>query len=427
MADVAKKVIDMKKIISLILIMALIMCIFAISVNAYIAAPRIKVTMLNQDPDPVEPGQVVEVRFKVENTRGATNDDIEIQVVPKYPLSLYGDSAIKDLGMMRGVQRGSDAVIVDYKFKVDEKASEGETEVEIKYKIGLNSWVVYNDGEFMIDIETHDAILEVTEVDVPTENVAPGETAEVSLTIKNNADSLIKEIKVRLGVEGMSVENIPFAPIGTTAEQSFYRLDANEIIKVKYNLGIKADAASQLYNIPFMISYTDENGNKYNKTDVFGLMVGDEPEIIAYIEETDLIDSGMKGMFTVEIANSGVTDIKFVKLIIEETDAFELLSSNIIYLGDIDSDDTETEQFDAFLRSTEKNEVIVPVKLEYRDANNKAYTKSFQLPIKLYTSKEIKQMGLKPKSSAPIFIVIIIFIAGFFAYRWWKKKNTKKK
>lgn len=397
--------------------------IIAVSADAYVAAPRIKVNMLNHDPDPVEPGQVVEVRFKVENTRGATSEDIEVQIVPKYPLSLYGDTAIRDLGMLRGAQKGSDAVIVDYKLKVDEKASEGDTEVELKYKIGDNAWAVYNDNEFMIDIKTHDAIVEITDVSVPGDQVSPGETTEVSFKIKNNADSLIKDLKIRLGLE---YGELPFSPIGSTAEQSFYRLDTNEIVEVEYNLGIKADAASQLYNVPFVVSYTDEQGTKYNKTDVFGLMIGSIPEIIAYIEETDIIDSNMKGKFTLEIANSGVIDVKFVKLIIEDSDDFELLASDIIYLGDIDSDDTETEVFDVYIKDLDKDEVIIPVKLEYRDANTRHYTKSFQLPIKLYSGKEIKQMGLKPKSSWPIFLVVILFIIGFFVYKRWKKKIKKK-
>ena len=34
---------------------------------AYYTSPQIQATLLSQDPDPVEPGQVVKVKFKIEN------------------------------------------------------------------------------------------------------------------------------------------------------------------------------------------------------------------------------------------------------------------------------------------------------------------------------------------------------------------------
>jgi len=414
----------MKKTV-ILLTLLIIFSLLCINTTAYTAAPKIKVTLLNQDPDPVEPGQVVEVRFKVENVRGATTEDLEIQAIPQYPLSLYGDTAVKNLGMMRGVQRGSDAVIVDYKFKVDEKASEGETEIEIKYsQYGEDAWVVYNDDEFMIDVQTHDAILSIIDVGLTKDEVSPGDSTVVSLKIKNNADSLLKDIKVNLDIDS---DDLPFAPLGMTSEKSFYQLDADEIIEMDFTLGVLASAGSQLYKIPLNITYTDEQGTMYSRDDVIGVKVGSEPEIIAYIEETDILNSGMRGKFTVELANSGVTDIKFVKLEIGKSDKYELLSNNLIYLGDIDSDDTETEEFEVYVEDTDDDNIIVPISIEYKDANNRPYTKSFELPIKLYTGKEIKQMGLKPASSWPIFFVIILFVVGFFVYRKWVKKIKKKK
>ena len=60
-----------------------------------------QVTLLSQDPDPVEPGQVVEVRFKIENDGPATSEDVIVKVLPKSPFIIYGDVAEKNIGKLR--------------------------------------------------------------------------------------------------------------------------------------------------------------------------------------------------------------------------------------------------------------------------------------------------------------------------------------
>ena len=52
--------------------------------------PQIKVTLINQEPDPVAPGNTVDVRFRIENEGGGAAQNVEIKVVPGYPFSSYG-------------------------------------------------------------------------------------------------------------------------------------------------------------------------------------------------------------------------------------------------------------------------------------------------------------------------------------------------
>src|SRR3989338_623131 len=58
-----------------------------------------KVTMLNQMPDPAEPGKYVDVRFKFENNGSKVAKNVEAEILPQYPFTLDpGTSAIKSLG-----------------------------------------------------------------------------------------------------------------------------------------------------------------------------------------------------------------------------------------------------------------------------------------------------------------------------------------
>ena len=72
-----------------------------LSAQVVSSSSGLKVTLLNQEPGPVEPGQVVEVRFKIENIGKETQHNVLFEVMPYYPLSLYSNESIKNLGFLQ--------------------------------------------------------------------------------------------------------------------------------------------------------------------------------------------------------------------------------------------------------------------------------------------------------------------------------------
>ena len=130
----------------IILTMVFLICI--IFVNAgYLDTPQVEVTLLNHDPDPVNSGNVVEVRFKVENTGEQTIEDFVIEIIPDYPFSLYSGTAQKNYGKLIGGQDGIDSIIVDYKLRIDEDAVEGDNEIKLRYTYGEAEkwWIIKED------------------------------------------------------------------------------------------------------------------------------------------------------------------------------------------------------------------------------------------------------------------------------------------
>ena len=110
--------------------------------------------LLNQDPDPVKQGEVVEVRFKIENDKSETLYDLEVEIIPQFPFTLYSGDAIKKIGKLRASQTGADSVIVDYKLKVDSNAIEGDNEIELVVRSGYLTYS-YTNNEFMIDVQEY--------------------------------------------------------------------------------------------------------------------------------------------------------------------------------------------------------------------------------------------------------------------------------
>src|SRR3989338_7305566 len=87
-----------------------------------VSAQILRVDMIKQDPDPVRAGDVVKVTFKVENLWDETQNDVRIELLPEYPLSLYESSNVKNLGRIES-RKTYDAVYFDYKLKVDADAT----------------------------------------------------------------------------------------------------------------------------------------------------------------------------------------------------------------------------------------------------------------------------------------------------------------
>ncbi|MBD3310609.1 hypothetical protein GF351_05310 [Candidatus Woesearchaeota archaeon] len=372
---------------------------------------RIANSQVNQLPDPAEPGGYVELRWKVENLGSEEAENVIFELVPSYPFSLMpGDEAERRVGSVWGRQIGDHGVILYYKLKVDENAVEGDNEIRIRYSLDNgNSWTTF---DFDIRIQTHDAILAVNEVEVEEDRVSPGKASEVYITVTNLADSLLKDLKFKL-----DLDDIPFAPIGSANEKVVEMMYAEEQSTVAFDLMAEPDAESGLYKVPLEISYQDELGTTYTRDLTMGLIVGDSPEIIIQIEDTEREASG-DVTATVKIVNKGVIDIKFVTVHIKDTGSLDLASPEEYYVGNIDSDDYETAEFT--WKDDRKKEVSLPVKITYKDANNNEFSAEEEL--------EVKAPAAQGGGSALVGILIVILIvgAGVWFYLRWKKKQKGK-
>jgi hypothetical protein len=270
-------------------------------------SPDIEAIFLSQDPDPVKKGEFVELRFKLENNGSETIRDVIAEIVPEYPFSIYSGSSKKNIGKIRALQSGADAVIIDFKIKVDEKAAEGDHEIRFKVLTsdGENG-VLYVDEDFMVDIEDYDL-----------------------------------------------------------------------------------------------------------------------PEIVAYIKESTILKPGEKGNVIFEIANTGLGDARFVSLTLKPSENFEILSkSSYVYLGEIDSDDTESEEYEIFVNPVSENKVVLPIDIAYQDTNDIDYDVTFDLELRVFSDSELKKFGLRePKVLFPVALVIIILAILYVYYRHFRKKN----
>jgi hypothetical protein len=424
------------KLISIILLMTLLL-----SVAYAIEAPTLDITLINQDPDPAGPGDYVELRFKVVNTQAGSNaKDLMFRLKPQFPFSLDpSEDEEKSFGNLPALGDAGNALIVKYKLLVDDDAVQGSNKIHLEYKHDLLGWIA---KEFTVDIQTVDANIAIVSVNTNPEKIRPGEESEVQITVRNMADSTVKDVSFKLDLtydnllsgatsktatDSINAFNeLPFAPIESASEKKIDSLKSGEEVVFTYRLISYSDAESKVYKIPVEINYYDELETKYTKNDLIGLVVGSQPDLSVIIDETSLYVGKKTGTVTVRFINKGFSDIKFLDVKLPSNGAYELLSAEEVYVGNVDSDDYETAEFELYLKEDSREESIIklPLSVEYRDANNNIYSNQVDLDLRIVTAE--KKGVSAGGSPVGLIVVIVIIVGGIWYFRKKRKKNTKK-
>ncbi len=418
----------MKKISSLIFSL-LILSLFSVSVIAdslstYIQeSSLIKVSLYRQDPDPAEPGQYVELRFNIENLGSATVQKVEVKIEPKYPFTLKkGDSALKTFVSVKSNLVGDDGAIAKYTLLVDKDAVEGEDEIEVYYRLNDDPrW--FKTEPFAVNIRTFDAIISVEKAEVSPQRIPPGKSGLLNLTLDNMADSILRNVQVKLNFNS----SVPLLTLDSSNQKTVKVVDRNERINLQFQLQANPEAEADLYEIPISIRYTDSLGNNYSNQETIGLVVGDAPELGITLKDSEITKTKQKGNILIDFVNRGVINIKFLNVKLLPSEDYEIIGTDENYLGNIDSDDFETAEFEIYAQDENPQLSFL---IEYQDANNINYEKELELELKTYTSQELKRFGLDNQGgflnilTIIVFLVILFFVFKF--YRRYKKRKDKK-
>jgi len=170
--------------------------------------------------------------------------NVELEILPEYPFSLDpGREALKSIGTIQSRQKGDVGVIVKFKLRIAKDAVNGENEIKVRYRIDNGLWI--KPEEFFVDIQTHDAILEVEDVSIDDDTFEPGSSSIVRIKLSNKADSILKDVKAKIGVGGL-----PFVPLGSTNEKSVYQIAAGGKYEFKFKLLADPEAVSGVYQVP---------------------------------------------------------------------------------------------------------------------------------------------------------------------------------
>lgn len=418
----------MNKTIYAILAFVLLICSITaasgtVGVYASVTNPEstdLKATLINQDPDPAEPGGYADLRFKIENWGTHAASNVTVELVTKYPFSLgSGESATKNLGSITGIQLGSEGVIVKFRAKIDENAVDGENEIKLKYKTSADSgWVTTS--AFNVSVQAHEAIISIDSVKSAPNVIAPGSNGLLNITIKNMASSLLRNVRVKLGLN-----DTPFSPVDSSNEKVLKTIEPGLKETISFSLITAPGTKADVYKVPVEIYYLDKLGKNYTKTHLIGLVVGSTPDLYIDVDSSTIYGAGSSGKVIVKFVNKGLANIKFLTVKLKETDNYEILSPETVYVGNIDSDDYETAEFTLFIKNADTSgKVLLPAAINYKDANNKDYSTDMNIELRIFSQEKL---GMKKGNGTwQLILLIIVAVVGWFGYSGWKKNGKRK-
>ncbi len=404
---------------------------------AYESEGVLDITFVNQDPDPVEPGQYVDIRFKITNLGTEPITGIELELLPDFPFSLDpGEEAEKKIALLDPLQKADAGFILKYKVRVDSNAVEGTNTIRLSYMTSRGTPTMQ---EFDIDVQTLDANLGIVSVDTNPETVLPGTGFDLTIKVKNLADSTLRDVSIKLdtlldSISGGSsattkseiLDAVPFAPVKSATEKRIRNIEPGDEVIFSYSLIAYPDAAAKVYKIPLQVSYADGLGNSYSKNDVVGILVSAEPDLSVVLEESGIDRAASEGVIVVSFINKGLTDVKFVDVILRESSAYDIRSAREVYIGNIDSDDYETADYALYVYETNATSVPLLLEYDYMDANNNPYSGEKTLELRLCREGDPGCANGRGSGWTAFAVLIAVAAAAFLIWRMLRKKKNAR-
>lgn len=408
----------MAKIFTLIMVFTLIMAGIA---SAASLPQGLRVSLLSQDPDPVSPGEFVELRFKLENPGTETLTGVYARLETQSPLSI-DDAKNSELfvGNLWGGLYGEYGAVVKFRLRVAPDAPTGTSKVKLMTRhSGQSAWT---SEEFSVTIrETIDQVI-IDQIRVEPRLVAPGGVVNVSFALLNKGFTEAKDLSITLD---LSSPLIPFAPYLQPSQKRLSFLGAGQSGKLSFMLKAAGTASSQVYKIPITLSYLDSQGTRHTKTDVLALEIGGKPRLYVALEQSNVFRPDMTGDIVVSLVNTGNSDIKFLRVEFLERGDYLIISGKEQYVGNLASDDFETVKVRVYLKCN-CTQFKLPMVVTYSDAGGEEYSEIREIAIPFFTKREAITYGLEKQSNTVgILIVLGIVALGLFCYSYIKRRRRQ--
>lgn len=248
---------------------------------------------------------------------------------------------------------------------------------------------------------------------VPSE-IAPGGKGVLKVTIRNSGESEIRDIRVRV----VPPSQVSF--FDDISKRKLSLLKSGESADLEFNLIASPELSEGVYSSYLIIDYVNKIGNEKQDNDTFALVIKSEPTIFIKIDDSTIYSGEDTGEVTITFVNNDVADIKFLTVELQDTEDYEILSTDKMYIGDLDSDDFESIDFNLKM-TTPRSEVPLPMKITYKDTLNNDYIEETEVTLKIRSAEDL---GVESTSGIIIaIIVVLIIIVIFLIYRKLRKKH----
>ena len=381
----------------------------------------LKITLLDQDPDPVRPGEAFDVKVRVQAVRtDARNNNfhnLNIKLLEDDVFSLVNGDAVRELGTLRE----SEVIDVVYRLVIASNAPDGVHRLRFAYSADEQPAELESSGYLSVDARAVETTLAITSVESFPSRISPGEEAVLNVTLQNGATSSMRDLRIAL-----DFRSVPFTPLTTTAEKQLRQLNPGESVSVDFKVIADVDAESKPYGVPVKISYLDDKNNKFRKNDTVGLLVYAKPILEYNVESTEVVQKGQTGEVVISVSNIGPSEVKFITLSLLDAEGYKVVSTEKSYLGNLDPDDFQTAAFTVYVH---QDVPTLHLQSSYKDAYNQEIIKGVELPLKVFDKRTATAYGLVKRSGGIFSLIFWILLIAFVLYsikEWRHHKSLEK-
>lgn len=382
----------------------------------------LRVNLLNQDPDPAEPGKYVEIRLKAEKFGNNPLTNVNFFLETEYPFSFDGsDTPDKNIGRINYISGEDWYYTLKYKLLVDSKALEGAYTLKLRYQINNSRIQGVTEFEISVSDAKYPDFVAGNIVSSPTKLVSDTDAAQLNIEISNIGDEDAQNVVAKLNLpENLNATysysdraNLGTIPQGSSKTATYY-IDLDKL------------AESKNYIVPLVISYkeADDKDNVY-QTKIINLEIPikEKPnfKILSITTDPEAIVPGSTVKLKINLKNIGKdADSVSLKIYKESSQPFTF-NEKTDYIGNLDKDS--------------EGNAIISFEVD-KDAKAKKYILDLEIRAidgeQVVVQNESLAIEVWEKENTNTFLyvlgAIILLVAGVYIYfRNKKEKKDKKK
>jgi hypothetical protein len=293
--------------------------------------------------------------------------------------------------------------------KIDDNAPSTTSFVylQIDYYTGTSS---YEKTLYVPITVIREPILQINNVNF-SNNLEPGKAVTLSFDLKNEGLGDAKDIKVSLS------QTSNFIVSDSSGESFINDLASSESKTLTFPITVSPDSAIGTTTIPVKLSYYDETRtNGYNDTKQIGTLITGKYNFIVAVDSQDVLTTDTSGYITIKFSNAGSEEADYLAIKTISSNNFDL-SPTSIYVGNLKSDDYDSEKLLLKVGAIEPGDYPISLQLNYKDSFGKSYDEVYSVNAKVSSKAEYSLAH--PTSNSPLIIIIIVFVVVviFIAYK----------
>ncbi|MBN2251785.1 MAG: hypothetical protein JW724_06905 [Candidatus Altiarchaeota archaeon] len=268
-----------------------------------------------------------------------------------------------------------------------------------------------------IDVQRSEVDFKI--LNVSSESLVPGTTAVVMVDLKNVGSAIANDVSVKLDL------TTPFTAI-VSSEKYVGDIKSDAEKRIEFELLVDAKADIQAYEIPLEIDYYDSVGAKKEVTKTIGVQVSGKPDIYVALDEAGFFTAGTGGKVVINVINKGFADVKFLHIKLLPTDQYDVNTINEIYIGNLDSDDSDNEEFEIKVKDdVPAGKIQLKVEVSYKEENsNIDHVESRTVDLSVLSREEYAQkmpgsnvVGILLSVVGGVIGLVVAILALWFIYK----------